>query len=65
MTDPDGPYGDSVLAVPPREEVPLDDATPFDCDRDDVRHPRETKGMEYRKTVTNDGPSCGCDDDEC
>jgi hypothetical protein len=65
MTDPRGPYGDSVLAVPPRVEVPPDDAAPFDCGRDAVRHPRETKGMEYRKTVTNNGPSCDCGPGEC
>ena len=65
MTDPDGPYGDSIFAVPPREEVSADDATPFGCGRDDVRHPRETKGMEYRKTVRNDSPSCDCKPGEC
>jgi arsenite methyltransferase len=62
MTNSDGPYAGQVVPVPPREEVPTDEAKPFDCRRSANRHPRETKGLEYRPTVTSkDGPCCGPD----
>jgi ubiquinone/menaquinone biosynthesis C-methylase UbiE len=44
------PYAGQFIAVPPREEVPLEKAGVFDCSRDHKRHPRETKGMEYNVT---------------
>ncbi len=63
MTAPDGPYSGQVVPMPPREEVPLDEAKPFDCTRSDTRHPRETKGLEYYPTVTSKGgPCCGPDE---
>lgn len=65
LTSPSGPYGDDVIAVPPREEVPLDQAPPFDCERTDPRHPKETKGLEYRVTVTSDEGSCDCGPGKC
>jgi arsenite methyltransferase len=68
MTNPDGPYAGQVVPVPPREDVPLAEAKPFDCTRSDTRHPRETKGMEYRPTkTTQSGPCCGsngCDTEQ-
>ena len=33
---------------------------PFDCSRNAVRHPRETKGRTYRATKTS-GDNGGCD----
>ena len=65
MTDPTGPYAAQIVPVPPRQEVPVDKGSPFDCNRSDTRHPRETKGMEYRGTKKSDkgpcsGPSCCC-----
>ncbi len=50
MTSPVGPYAGQIVAVPPREEVGLDDATPFDSTRPATRHPRETKGQDYNTT---------------
>jgi hypothetical protein len=51
------PYRDQFFLVPPRQEVPVDEAGVFDCARDHKRHPRETKGMGYRVTVEGNG--CG------
>jgi len=31
LTDPNGPYADHTIAVPPREVVPLDQSQPFGC----------------------------------
>lgn len=46
------PYGRDVIPVPPLKEIPLSRAKQFDCNRNDVRHPAETKGKRYRKTTT-------------
>ena len=39
------PYADAITLVPPVTEIPLADAEPFDCRKDAVRDPRETKGL--------------------
>jgi ubiquinone/menaquinone biosynthesis C-methylase UbiE len=57
------PYKDQFVLVPPREEIPKDKAGVFDCSRDHRRHPRETKGMEYRATRISErvcGPDSNC-----
>lgn len=57
------PYKDQFVLVPPREEIPKDKAGVFDCSRDHRRHPRETKGMEYRATRLSErvcGPDSNC-----
>jgi ubiquinone/menaquinone biosynthesis C-methylase UbiE len=61
-TSPNGPYAAEIVAVPPLEAIPLDQAQPFDCKRSEIRDPRQSKGTEYRATVrTDDGPCCGPD----
>jgi hypothetical protein len=56
------PYAGRFLPVDPIEEIPSEDAQVYNCNRTKLRHPRETKGMEYSKTeVTNEnvcGPNC-------
>jgi len=52
------PYADQVIPVPPLEEVPPEEAVPFDCRRSVVRDPRETKGADYRHTRKADGDCC-------
>lgn len=51
------PYACDIIPVPPLTPVPLEEAQPFDCSRDAVRSPRETKGLEYRAT-TEAGACC-------
>ncbi|HEY2107359.1 MAG TPA: methyltransferase domain-containing protein [Candidatus Binataceae bacterium] len=53
------PYAGSILPVAPLEPVALEDARPFDCSRDTIRHPRETKGVEYRATSASSASCCG------
>lgn len=53
------PYAASIIPVAPLAPVALADARPFDCSRDSVRHPRETKGMEYRATTAAGAACCG------
>jgi len=59
------PYRDFFEFVDPIEEIPLADAKPYDCSGTRERHPRETKGLEYKLTTEastcrdgGDGGSC-------
>jgi len=65
LTDPAGPYAGRIVPVLPREEVPLESAKPFACRTSGLRHPRETKGEDYRDTLLSDGPSCATSDGSC
>ena len=55
------PYEGLFQAVEPRAEIPLEAARPFDCRRSARRHPRETKGAEYRATTDSPASCCGPD----
>ena len=59
------PYRDAIERVAPYQDTPLAEAPPFDCRRDAVRDPRETKGVEYKVTETTEAPYCGPDGDCC
>jgi len=52
------PYAGQFILMPPREEVALENAGAFDCARDHKRHPRETKGVEFKLTQLS-GSVCG------
>ena len=58
LTNPDGPYAQDVIGVEPRESVPIGGAHPFDCKRSSIRHPRESKGLEYDVTHRIEGSAC-------
>jgi SAM-dependent methyltransferase len=51
------PYARDLIPVRPLTPVPPEEAKPFDCSRDAVRSPRETKGLEYWAT-TEAGVCC-------
>ena len=52
------PYRGLFLPVEPINDIPLDDAELFDCRRNALRHPRETKGMDYDETILSDSGVC-------
>jgi arsenite methyltransferase len=52
------PYEGQFISVPPREVIAMPDAITFDCSRDHKRHPRETKGAEFKVTQLS-GSVCG------
>jgi arsenite methyltransferase len=57
------PYQNQFILVPPREEVPHQKAGVFDCSHDHRRHPRESKGVEYKVTKISEsvcGPGSNC-----
>jgi SAM-dependent methyltransferase len=53
------PYGGMFEPVEPQSAIPLEDAQTFDCRRSALRHPRETKGADYRETTEVPGDCCG------
>lgn len=64
LTHPQSPYHNDIIPVEPHCDIPLADTTPFDCRRESLRHPRETKGENYRETRNTNAPVCG-DDSGC
>lgn len=53
------PYAGQLAPVRPLAEIPVDQAKPFDCSIDAVRHPKQTKGQAYRATDKfTDGSCC-------
>jgi arsenite methyltransferase len=57
------PYRDFFEFVDPVADVPIDEAKSFDCSRNAIRHPRETKGQNY--SVTTEAPNKCCDGGSC
>jgi len=51
------PYAGQFILVPPRDEVAVEKAGAFDCARDHKRHPRETKGADFKVTQIS-GATC-------
>ena len=56
------PYGAHFSFVEPLTDIPLAEAEPFDGDRAAIRHPKETKGQDYKATMEasecRDGGAC-------
>jgi arsenite methyltransferase len=58
------PYTGEFILLPPRQEVAAEKAGVFDCSRDRRRHPRETKGEDFKVTRVSGGV-CGPGSDCC
>lgn len=57
------PYRDHFEFIEPHFDVPLDEAEPFDSERETPRHPKETKGHDYSADMEPTGSCCeggGC-----
>jgi len=54
------PYGQETIGLEPRVAIPSDERVDFDCCRTAPRHPRETKGLEYRETRTPETGESSC-----
>ena len=64
LTSSSGPYSQEIIPVPPYADIPLESASEFSCNTKAVRHPRETKGVDYQVTSTGDETAC-CSPGEC
>src|SRR5215470_10353867 len=52
------PYHEFFEFIDPISDVPFDQAKPFDCSRNYMRHPRETKGQDYNATTETNSKCC-------
>ncbi len=52
------PYADQMIGIEPRVGVPEHGREPFTLGSQAIRHPRETKGMDYDSTIAATG-DCG------
>ncbi|MDA1052635.1 MAG: methyltransferase domain-containing protein [Planctomycetota bacterium] len=59
------PYADEVIAVPPHHPVDPKDAQPYDCRRNAVRDPRQTKGLDFNATLLPESNCCAPEGDCC
>jgi SAM-dependent methyltransferase len=58
LTSPAGPYAEHMLAVPPMQKIPLNQAEEFACLGARKRHPRETKGDDYTLNMQAEDACC-------
>jgi ubiquinone/menaquinone biosynthesis C-methylase UbiE len=58
------PYAGQFILVSPRDEIAMENAGVFDCARDRKRHPRETKGADFKATQISGG-ACGSNSNCC
>ncbi len=59
------PYVGQFIHIDPEKPIAESDARPFDCSRDTLRHPRETKGAECRAADSGNSESCAPDGGCC
>ena len=59
------PYAEQILPIEPRVAIPAEERRPFDCSRTAPRHPRESKGSDYRKTGGGGGGGAGGSRETC
>jgi len=55
------PYAKDLFAIEPYQDIPLAEAAQFNCNKNARRDPRETKGMDYKKTEISEASCCGPD----
>ncbi len=59
------PYADQIVPIEPNVAVAAEDAEQYDCRRNAVRNPRETKGVEFDKTQLPAENCCSPEGDCC
>jgi ubiquinone/menaquinone biosynthesis C-methylase UbiE len=64
LTNPNSPYRQDIIPMPPYQEIPLEAAQPYNCKNKAIRHPKETKGNNYSLNITNQDEAC-CTPGEC
>lgn len=57
MTDAKGSYAGQIVGIEPRETIAAAEAKPFACQKQSLRDPRQTKGLEYSETIAASGES--------
>ena len=60
-TRSESPYASALISVEPYNDIPLENAKSFNCNKNARRHPQETKGHDYQVTELSEGSCCGPD----
>lgn len=55
------PYAQDLIGIEPYDDIPLEAAKAFNCSKNARRHPKETKGQDYKVTEISEGSCCGPD----
>jgi ubiquinone/menaquinone biosynthesis C-methylase UbiE len=58
LTDPEGPYSEEIIGIPPYIPISREKAEAFDRNSEEIRHPCETKGVDYGANCNNHQCSC-------
>lgn len=58
------PYAKDLIAINPKELIPLEQAPPFNCKGPSIRSAKETKGLGYKETILSN-ESCDCGPSGC
>lgn len=58
LTNVNSPYAKDIIAVPPYQDIPLEEAEEFNCKNKSIRHAKETKGGDYRLTYQDEMDCC-------
>jgi arsenite methyltransferase len=64
LTNHNSPYKTDIIPISPYQNIPLEKAEEFSCKTKAIRHPKETKGLDYHLTETNSDAAC-CSPGEC
>jgi SAM-dependent methyltransferase len=64
LTNAKSPYAKDIIPISPYQEISLEEAEVFSCKNKAIRHPKETKGLDYRMTEINTDAAC-CSPGEC
>jgi len=64
MTNPRGAYAGQMIGIEPLAPVATEDPKPFACQKQSLRDPRQSKGLEYRETREASSDAC-CTDGSC
>ncbi len=65
LTDPNGPYAGQFAGIQPMNEVPMEQATPYDCHLNAIRDPKTTKGRGYHANVPVESTGECCSTQGC
>ncbi len=64
LTNQNSPYRQAIIPIAPYENISLEEATEFSCKSKAIRHPKETKGINYQVTLISEDEAC-CPSGKC
>lgn len=53
LTNEKSPYQQDIIPIPSYQEIPLEKAEIYNCEKEKIRYPHETKGNNYQGIINN------------